>query len=89
MGLSWVFWLAQRAHARGLRVAVLGHGYRGRGAPRRSVACVERPDANLYGDEASALRRALPSEVGVWVGAFGLRKVQINRRVHFYCPICR
>ncbi len=33
------------------------------------MACVERPDANLYGDEASALRRALPSEVGVWVGA--------------------
>ncbi|MEZ4473908.1 MAG: tetraacyldisaccharide 4'-kinase [bacterium] len=56
--------LAHTLAAEGWRVAVVAHGYRGRGGgPRRLVA----PDGR-DGDEAAALRRALPPQVEVWVG---------------------
>ncbi len=61
-----VEWLALRAHARGLRVAVVGHGYRGRSRGR-----VDSVDGGAYGDEAAALRRRLPAGVEIHVGPRG------------------
>jgi tetraacyldisaccharide 4'-kinase len=58
-------WLASRADARGLKTAVVGHGY---GGKRLRAAEVLSPDAFTYGDEAVELRRALPTTVPVWVG---------------------
>jgi tetraacyldisaccharide 4'-kinase len=55
--------LARHLEARGLRVAVVTRGYGGR---VRSATLVERPDARVSGDEASALRRSLPPGVQVW-----------------------
>ena len=56
--------LAERAIQRGIDVAILGHGYRGRvDRPTR----VTRPDARLFGDEAAALHIRLPT-VPIWVG---------------------
>lgn len=60
-----VAWLARRALAAGRRVAIVGHGYRG---TARAVEAVEAPDAARFGDEASALRRALPPAVAILVG---------------------
>ncbi|MCB9551989.1 MAG: tetraacyldisaccharide 4'-kinase [Myxococcales bacterium] len=57
--------LARRIGAR-RRVAVVGHGYGGR---IRGAAVVEAPDAVWFGDEAAALRRALPAAVRVVAGA--------------------
>ena len=56
--------LAGLLSARGERVAVLGHGYGGSGLGLRPVTA----DVARDGDEAVALRLALPPEVGVWVG---------------------
>ena len=56
--------LAERALQRGIDVAILGHGYRGRAArPTR----VDARDARQFGDEAVALRARLPT-VPIWVG---------------------
>lgn len=57
-------YLAQLWHQRGQKLCVLGHGYGGHGAGLRPVAA----DCARDGDEAIALRRALPEEVPVWVG---------------------
>lgn len=59
-----VAWLARRWATR-CRVAVVGHGY---GGTARAVAVVDGPDARRFGDEAAALRRALPDAVTVVVG---------------------
>jgi len=58
--------LARRALDHGLRPAVVCRGYRAR-IP--AVARVPAPDGRRFGDEPSALRRSLPAEVAVWVGA--------------------
>lgn len=57
--------LAERAVDRGIEVAILGHGYRGRA---RQPVPVTRPDAREFGDEAAALHRRLPT-IPIWVGA--------------------
>jgi tetraacyldisaccharide 4'-kinase len=59
-----VAWLAKTLHAQGEPVVVLGHGYGGRGRGLRLVV----DDLDRDGDEAVALRQALPEEVAVWVG---------------------
>lgn len=59
-----VEFLAERAQALGIDVAIVGHGYRGR---IRHPQRVDAPDARRYGDEAAALFRRL-SDVPLWVG---------------------
>lgn len=59
-----VEFLARLAVQQGLRVGILGHGYRGR---VRAPAQVDDLDARRFGDEAVALARALPA-VPIWVG---------------------
>lgn len=59
-----VEWLA-RALAPRARVAIIGHGY---GAAIDRPVRVEAPDAARFGDEAAALRRALPPEVIIALG---------------------
>lgn len=56
--------LAQRLVERG-RVAIVGHGYRGR---VRRPTRLTHPDADAFGDEAAALYRALGTLCEVWVG---------------------
>ncbi len=55
--------LARRAAEGGARVCVVAHGYGG-----RARGLVERPDPEAYGDEAAALRRALPASVRIHIG---------------------
>jgi len=58
-------WLARRAAAQGVRIGVIGHGYRGAArAPER----VDRNDPAWFGDEAVELWQTCPAEVEVWVG---------------------
>ncbi|MCB9549096.1 MAG: tetraacyldisaccharide 4'-kinase [Myxococcales bacterium] len=57
-----VEWLARALDAEGWRVAVVAHGYRGQG-----TGLVRTPDA-ARGDEAAALRRALPARIPVVAG---------------------
>ncbi|MCA9540884.1 MAG: tetraacyldisaccharide 4'-kinase, partial [Myxococcales bacterium] len=56
--------LARRLSARGT-VAIVGHGYR---AAHRQIAEVHAPDGAAFGDEAAALRRALPADVRIFIG---------------------
>lgn len=58
-----VAFLARRLADRGLRVAILGHGHRGRATHPRTAT----GDARADGDEATELGRALPG-VPLWLG---------------------
>lgn len=58
-------WLATRAEARGLKTAVVGHGFGGHTTKATQVLSA---DAAAFGDEAVELKQALPPTVSVWVG---------------------
>lgn len=60
-----VEYLARRWHRSDHPLAIVGHGYRG---AVRSTAWVDAPDAARFGDEAAALRRALPAAIPIAVG---------------------
>ena len=69
-----VRWLVEALRKRGWRVAVVARSYRVRDVPSGPV---ERPHATKYGDEPSWLRRVLPSDVPILVGA---DRVELVRR---------
>lgn len=72
-----VMWLARRLHMAGRAVAVVARGHGGsRGAVRR----VRVAESSVVGDEAAMMRRALPEEIPVWVGADRARCVEAARR---------
>jgi tetraacyldisaccharide 4'-kinase len=60
-----VLLLARHLAAGGHRVGVVVRGYGGRW---EAVAHVDHADVRSFGDEAAALRRALPATVSVWAG---------------------